>query len=57
MPRQDHRNRVGEGEEERILELCDMVSVNLIINILYILMYMIYNTDNLYHYIYISQNE
>ena len=29
MPRQDHRNRVGEGEGEgeRVRELCDMVSV------------------------------
>ena len=34
MPRQDHWNRVGEGEWERVLELCDMVSVNIIINIL-----------------------
>ena len=32
MTRQDHRNRVGEGE--RVWELCDMVSVNLINNIL-----------------------
>ena len=36
MPRQDHWNRVGEGEgeRERVSELCDMVSVNIIINIL-----------------------
>ena len=35
MPRQDHWNRVGEGEQEGewVLELCDMVSVNIIINI------------------------
>ena len=32
MTRQDHRNRVGEGE--RVWELYDMVSVNLINNIL-----------------------
>ena len=36
MPRQDHWNKVGEGEGEvdRVRELCDMVSVNIIINIL-----------------------
>ena len=34
MPRQDHWNRVGEGEGERVLELCDIVSINIIINIL-----------------------
>ena len=36
MPRQDHWNKVGEGEWEvdRVRELCDMVSVNIIINIL-----------------------
>ena len=34
MTRQDHWNRVGEGEGERDWELCDMVSVNIIINIL-----------------------
>ena len=38
MPRQDHWNKVregeGEGEVERVRELCDMVSVNIIINIL-----------------------
>ena len=36
MPRQDHWNKVGEGEREvdRVRELCDMVSVNIIINIL-----------------------
>ena len=36
MPRQDHWNKVGEGEAEvdRVRELCDMVSVNIIINIL-----------------------
>ena len=32
MPGQDHWNRVGEGEW--VWELCDMVSVNIIINIL-----------------------
>ena len=34
--RQDHWNKVGEGEGEveRVRELCDMVSVNIIINIL-----------------------
>ena len=34
MGRQDHWHRVGEGEGERVWELCDMVSVNIIINIL-----------------------
>ena len=34
MPRQDHWNKVGEREGERVWELCDMVSVNIIINIL-----------------------
>ena len=36
MPRQDHWNKVGEGEGgvDRVRELCDMVSVNIIINIL-----------------------
>ena len=34
MPPQDHWNRMGEGEGERVPELCDMVSVNMIINIL-----------------------
>ena len=37
MTRQDHWNRVGEwwrGKGERVLELCDMVSVKIIINIL-----------------------
>ena len=34
MTRQDHWNKVGEGEVERVRELCDMVSVNIIINIL-----------------------
>ena len=36
MPRQDHWNKVGEGEREvdRVRELCDKVSVNIIINIL-----------------------
>ena len=36
MPRQDHLNRVGEGEgeEKRVWEMYDMVSVNIIINIL-----------------------
>ena len=36
MPRQDHWNKVGEGEGEgeRVWELCDMDSVNIIINIL-----------------------
>ena len=34
MTRQDHWNRVGEGEAERVREFCDMVSVNIIINIL-----------------------
>ena len=36
MPRQDHWNKVGEeeGEVDRVRELCDMVSVNIIINIL-----------------------
>ena len=34
MTRQDHWNRVGEGEGEWVWELCDMVSVNIIINIL-----------------------
>ena len=31
MPRQDHWNKVGEGEGEvdRVRELCDMVSVNM----------------------------
>ena len=35
MPRQDHWNKVGEGEGEveRVRELCNMVSVNIIINI------------------------
>ena len=61
MPRQDHWNKVGEGEGgggvERVRELCDMVSVNIIINILvHNNMYMIYKTNNLYHYIYMSQN-
>ena len=32
MPRQDHWNKVGEGEVDRVRELCDMVSVNIIIN-------------------------
>ena len=32
MPGQDHWNRVGEGE--RVWDFCDMVSVNIIINIL-----------------------
>ena len=30
MPRQDHWNKVGEGEGEPVWELCDMVSVNII---------------------------
>ena len=50
MPRQDHWNKVGEGEGEveRVRELCDMVSVNIIINILvHNNMYMIYKTNNL----------
>ena len=34
MTRQDHWNRVGEGEGEPVRELYDMVSVNLITNIL-----------------------
>ena len=34
MPRQDHWNRVGDGEGERVWKLCDMVSVNIVINIL-----------------------
>ena len=34
MPRQDHWNKVGEGEVDRVRELCDMVSVKIIINIL-----------------------
>ena len=34
MTRQDHWNRVDEGEGEWVWELCDMVSVNIIINIL-----------------------
>ena len=36
MPRQNHRNKVGEGEGEVdwVRELCDMVSVNIIINTL-----------------------
>ena len=34
MPRQDHWNKVGEGGGERVWELCGMVSVNIIINIL-----------------------
>ena len=33
MTRRDHWNRVGEGK--RVWELCDMVSVNIIINIMY----------------------
>ena len=33
MTRQDHWNRVGEGKGERVWELYDMVSVNIIINI------------------------
>ena len=32
MTRQDHRNRVGEGE--RVWEFCDMASVYISINIL-----------------------
>ena len=35
MTRQDHGNRGGgEAEAERVREFCDMVSVNIIINIL-----------------------
>ena len=36
MSRQDHWNKVGEGEGkvDRVKELCDMVSVKIIINIL-----------------------
>ena len=34
MTRQDHWTRVGEGEGKRVWELCDMVSVDIIINIL-----------------------
>ena len=38
MPLQDHWNKVGdgwgEGEVERVRELCDMVSVNIVITIL-----------------------
>ena len=34
MTQQDHWNIVGEGEGEWAWELCDMVSVNIIINIL-----------------------
>ena len=60
MLRQDHWNKVGGGGGvDRIRELCDMVSVNIIINILVhinVHEYMIYKTNNLYHYIYISQN-
>ena len=33
MTRQDHWNRVREGEGDRVWELCDMVSINKIINI------------------------
>ena len=55
--RQNHWNRVGEGEGERVWELCDsMVSVHIIINILVHNDIMIHNTNILYHYIYISQN-
>ena len=60
MTRQDHWNRVAEGEGEgeregeRVWELCDMVSINIIINIL---MYMIDNTNNLYYYNNFSKNE
>ena len=31
MTRQDHWNRVGEGEGQRVWELCDMINVNIII--------------------------
>ena len=55
MTRQDHWKRMRYGERE--MGMRDIVSVNIIINILYILMYMVHNTNNLYHYIYISQNE
>ena len=34
MPLQDHWNRVREGEGVRVWELCDMVCVNININIL-----------------------
>ena len=48
MPRQDHWNKVGkgEGEVERVRELCDMVSVNIIINILVLVHINVHDIQN-----------
>ena len=56
MTLQDHWNKVGEGEVERVWELCGMVSVNIITNKLLLSIRMVIISHNPILFIITSQH-